>query len=149
MYKRILVAIDGSPDSRSLDEAIMLAQAGNSVLLLLNVRVVDPLLLWNEDNWIVPGFTPGIGMSEDGHVFNQVLEKVQQAGLQAETRQVEDEGKNLGVVIAEQAADWDADLIISGTHGRKGVDRLLLGSVAENIVRNANVPVLLVRGQQN
>lgn len=150
MYKRILVAVDGSPISRSLDEAIKLAQFANSTLLLLHVSAVDPLLLWNEENWIVPGFTPMTGELEHGNeLLAQVQARAQQAGVAAEIKQVEEAGQNLGAVIAEQAVLWDADLIVSGTHGRKGVDRLLMGSIAENIVRNATVPVLLIRGDHD
>lgn len=150
MYKRILVAVDGSPASRSLAEAIKLAKFADSTLLLLHVSVIDPVLLWNEENWIVPGFTPMTGELEHGNeLLAKVQEKVLQAGVKAESKQVEEAGQNLGEIIAEQAALWNANLIVAGTHGRKGVDRLLLGSVAENIVRNATVPVLLVRGEHD
>lgn len=47
--------------------------------------------------------------------------------------------------IAQVAADYDADLIVAGTHGRRGVERFVLGSVAEALVRNATCPVLVVR----
>jgi nucleotide-binding universal stress UspA family protein len=49
--------------------------------------------------------------------------------------------------IAQLARDWNADLLVVGTHGRRGVSRLLLGSVAEGMVRVAPCPLLLVRGQ--
>jgi nucleotide-binding universal stress UspA family protein len=148
MYQRILVAVDGNPDSCSLTEAIRLARFANATLLLLHVDVIDPVLLWNEENWVVPGFTPMTGELERDHgLLTEVLEKVQQAGVKAEIRQVEEAGQNLGAIIAEQATEWKADLIVSGTHGRKGIDRLLLGSIAENIVRNATVPVLLIRSE--
>jgi len=48
-------------------------------------------------------------------------------------------------VVAEQASIWKADLIVIGTHGRRGAKRLLMGSDAEQIVRSAPAPVLLVR----
>jgi nucleotide-binding universal stress UspA family protein len=47
--------------------------------------------------------------------------------------------------IAEAAGDWGADLIIVGTHGRRGFQRMLMGSVAENLVRIAGVSLMLVR----
>jgi nucleotide-binding universal stress UspA family protein len=50
--------------------------------------------------------------------------------------------------VIEQAKAWGADLIVIGTHGRRGVGRLLLGSDAEQIVRMAPVPVLLVRAPE-
>jgi nucleotide-binding universal stress UspA family protein len=48
-------------------------------------------------------------------------------------------------VVVEQAKVWRADLIVLGTHGRRGVGRFLLGSDAEQVARTASVPVLLVR----
>ena len=61
------------------------------------------------------------------------------------------EPKNLPLRIAEQlikeANDWGADLIIIGTHERRGFNHLLMGSVAESVIRIAQSPVLLVRGQ--
>ena len=50
-------------------------------------------------------------------------------------------------VINEEAKSWPADLIVIGTHGRRGVNRLLLGSVAETVIRTASKPVLIIRGQ--
>jgi nucleotide-binding universal stress UspA family protein len=49
-------------------------------------------------------------------------------------------------MIVEQAEQWPADLLVMGTHGRRGLRRLALGSDAEMVVRGARVPVLLVRG---
>jgi nucleotide-binding universal stress UspA family protein len=52
------------------------------------------------------------------------------------------------VLVVEQAQDWKADLIVIGTHGRRGMGRLLMGSDAEQILRMAPVPVLLVRAPE-
>ena len=52
----------------------------------------------------------------------------------------------VGAVIAKYAEQWPADLIVLGTHGRRGIRRLVMGSDAEYVVRTARVPVLLVRG---
>ncbi len=62
-----------------------------------------------------------------------------------EVRQVTRRGYSAGVVILEYAAEMEAELIVLGTHGRRGAQRLLLGSVAEEVVRYANCPVLTVR----
>ena len=51
--------------------------------------------------------------------------------------------------ILEIAAKEDADLIVMGTHGRKGIDRILFGSVAERVVKNSHVPVLTIRPSDN
>lgn len=62
-----------------------------------------------------------------------------------ELRRIARRGYSAGVVILEYAAEVDADLIVLGTHRRRGAQRLLLGSVAEEVVRYANCPVLTVR----
>ena len=55
-------------------------------------------------------------------------------------------GHRIPEMIAEEAKTWPADIIVIGTHGRHGMHRLLMGSVAEGVVRMATVPVLLIRG---
>jgi nucleotide-binding universal stress UspA family protein len=57
-------------------------------------------------------------------------------------------GRRASDVILEEAAAWPADLIVVGTHGRRGIGRALLGSDAEQIARSATVPVLLVRSSE-
>jgi nucleotide-binding universal stress UspA family protein len=54
---------------------------------------------------------------------------------------------NTGPLIVGQAKDWPADIIVMGTHGRRGIGRVVLGSEAEYVVRHTPVPVLLVRKQ--
>ena len=70
------------------------------------------------------------------------------AGVEAETLLFTSPVKRVCGVVVEQAKTWKADLIVIGTHGRHGVGRLLLGSDAEQILRLAPVPVLLVRSPQ-
>ncbi len=70
------------------------------------------------------------------------------AGVAADTQLIENFAARLSDVVAEQAQSWGADLIVIGTHGRRGVQRLLLGSDAEMILRTAPVPVLLVRAPE-
>jgi nucleotide-binding universal stress UspA family protein len=57
-------------------------------------------------------------------------------------------GEHVYDVIEDEAKQWSADLIIVGTHGRRGIRRLLLGSVAEDLIRISSKPVLLVRGTE-
>ncbi|MGA7537737.1 MAG: universal stress protein [Steroidobacteraceae bacterium] len=54
----------------------------------------------------------------------------------------------MGACIVQRAREWPADLIVCGTHGRRGVRRLLLGSDAEYILRHTPVPILLVRASE-
>ncbi len=60
---------------------------------------------------------------------------------------LEAHGERIASVIDNEASHWRADLIVIGTHGRSGMNRLLLGSVAEGVVRGTSVPVLLVRAE--
>jgi nucleotide-binding universal stress UspA family protein len=75
------------------------------------------------------------------------IKKVQQSGSMAESALLESNGERVATVIDGEARRWSADLIVIGTHGRSGLNRLLLGSVAEGVVRVASVPVLLVRSE--
>ena len=146
MYQRILVPYDGSAtSSRGLDEAIRLASlTGASVRLL---HLVDVLL-------IATGFETAAAyageiipfMRQAGEkVLQEGKARVEGAGVKAETTLVEGTARRLFEVVTDQVKTWGADLIVIGTHGRRGVDRLLLGSDAEQIVRTAPVPVLLVK----
>jgi nucleotide-binding universal stress UspA family protein len=67
------------------------------------------------------------------------------AGVAAEAELVETVGRTIGDVLADEVARWRADLVVLGTHGRRGLRRMVLGSDAESVVRTSPVPVLLVR----
>lgn len=69
-------------------------------------------------------------------------------GVEAEQAQLESHGQPVSKVILEDAKQSRADLIAMGTHGRRGLNRLLLGSDAERVMREATIPVLLVRGEE-
>ena len=149
MYQRILVPFDGSPTStRGLDEATRLAKlTGASVRL---IHLLDILVF-------TTGFETGAVYAGDVIPFmrragQEILQdgkvRAERAGVPVDTVLVEGMGSRLSDVVAEQAKAWGADLIVIGTHGRRGVGRLMLGSDAEQIVRTSTVPVLLVRASQ-
>ncbi len=150
MYQRVMVAVDGSPTSGlALDEALKLASEGGAQLLLLHV-IEDAIAMWNGGDWLAPSpplLPADWGEQVGQRILDHSMERVRRAGLDAATRQVEDAGRRTGAVIAEEAHNWGADLLVIGTHGRKGFDHFLLGSVAEVVIRTATVPVLLVRGK--
>ena len=70
----------------------------------------------------------------------------QKLGVTADTLLLERAGQRLGHSVADVAGDWGADLVVVGSHGRRGIGRLLLGSGSEQILRDSPVPVLLVKG---
>ena len=67
------------------------------------------------------------------------------AGVKVETELFECTAPTVADLIVEQARRWPADMIVMGTHGRRGLTRLLMGSDAEMVLRNSPVPVLMVR----
>lgn len=147
MFKRILVAVDGSHTAElALQEAIKLAKELRTQLRA--VHVVDEVSL----NW-----PEGGDFAEVKETFRKssrkILEKadaeMRKAGMTAETKMLEIEtfGHRVADMNAAEAEAWPADLIVIGTHGRRGVNRLLLGSVAEGVARVAAKPVLLIRGK--
>jgi len=148
MYKHVLVPVDGSETSRlGLAEAIKLARALEAQIRL--VHVVNRL------PWVSPGLT-GAAVQElidqlrgtGESVLHDAITLVRDAGLVADSRLIEALGTEAGECIIEQAAAWPADLIVCGTHGRRGVRRILIGSDAEYILRHSSVPVLMVRGSR-
>ena len=78
-------------------------------------------------------------------VLKRALERVRGAPVAVETVLVPHPGGRLADRVLQQASEWPADLVVLGTHGRRGVGRMLLGSDAEQVLRTAPVPVLLVR----
>jgi len=147
MYSRILVPFDGSPPSRrGLDEAIALARSLGASLQLMNV--VDARLLFSE----VSAYVPPEQVLDDwrGAADKLVSEGVARAraqGLVAEGSVLCDPGQRVCDLIVQQAKKGGAELIVMGTHGRRGLQRLALGSDAELVLRDSPVPVLLVRGE--
>jgi nucleotide-binding universal stress UspA family protein len=146
MYKQILLAIDGSHHSSlALSHAIELA-AGLSAKLRI-AHVVD-------SGWLGLGMELAIDTERmsrarreaGARLLQEALASAQAAGLAAETRLEETETptEHVAATIARMASDWPADVVVLGTHGRKGVERMLLGSVAEGVARLSPVPVLLI-----
>ncbi len=143
MYKRILVPVDGSKTSdAALKEAVELARDQGAKL-----RIVYAI----DEASIVAGSEYGDMLGAEKSQIDsgkRILEKANAIFPEAETRLLETEriGQGISEVIVQDAKAWGADLIVAGTHGRTGLRHLLMGSVAEGIVRISKVPVLLVRG---
>ncbi|MFC7079013.1 universal stress protein [Halorussus caseinilyticus] len=142
MYDRILVPTDGSdPAERAFEQALDLAATYDAELHVL--YVVDVSALAGEFDAV----TVVDKLEESGRkITRRLRERAESAGVsRVETRVAE------GVpyrAILDYAADHDADLVVMGTHGRTGIDRYLLGSVTERVVRKSDVPVLTVRGDE-
>lgn len=149
MYQRILVAIDGSDTSSlALDHAVQLAKDQRA-----RVRIVHVLESFRYAASMAGGYpfdpTPlWEALREEGRKALLTAEaKAHGAGVEVETVMLEGDeaSQRVASTVAKEAQHWDADLIVLGTHGRRGLDRLFVGSVAETLVRMAPTPVLLVR----
>jgi nucleotide-binding universal stress UspA family protein len=141
MYGRILVPTDGSPGvERAVEHAIDLADVHEATLhAVYVVNTASLATLPMETSW------EGVGamLREDGEeALNRVEELAEAADVSVETHLVEGSPSREIVRFAEEC---EVDAIVMGTHGRGGIDRLLLGSVAERVVRAAEVPVTTVR----
>jgi nucleotide-binding universal stress UspA family protein len=146
MYERILVAIDGSETAtRALHEAIQLARALQAqVRLILVIDIAS--LYWSDD---LPFDREKIEQSwcdEGRKLLAQGEAIVHDAGVDVDSVLRETDGGGISDAIVAEAVAWPAELIVLGTHGRRGIRHLLLGSVAEGVARTATLPVLLVRG---
>lgn len=146
MYQRILVPLNGSENSqKSLQEAIRLA-----VLLQANMRLIHVI------EEVYPIASEGAEYLDNTLLMDAVrknaedslahaAEKALQSGIKPETATLDDSGHGIVATILQDARQWPAELIVIGTHGRSGITRLLMGSVAEGVIRDAAVPVLLIR----
>ncbi|WP_248323111.1 universal stress protein [Caballeronia sp. Sq4a] len=144
MFKRILVAIDGSRTSqRAFQTALDLAVKHEAVMQPFYVIESGPLYM------DVPGYDPSplqAGLAEQGATL------AREAGYAMKARGIAGNvvtadataSDDVASLILSAASTFSADLLVMGTHGRKGMQRLILGSVAERCLRQATLPVLLI-----
>jgi len=145
MYSRILVPIDGSATGdRGLEEALSLAKTLGSRLILLHVIEGFPGMV---DLSSIQSFDEG--RSATAKAGRDVLEKAATRatarGVAYDTVLHERKTQRASDAIVHEVGAQQCSLVVMGTHGRRGFNRMLLGSDAELVVREAAVPVLLVR----
>jgi nucleotide-binding universal stress UspA family protein len=141
MYKKILVPLDGSPLAEAvLPHAEALAKSEGAEIVLLRVAVTPARYLFAHN-------------PAEGNNVIKMIEKEAKDYMEAEVAKLQDEGVNVtgitrdGVApdeILEVAEETHADVIAMSTHGRSGVQRWLMGSVAEKVVHHSHIPVMLI-----
>jgi len=148
MYQRILVPVDGSSTSNlALQEAIKLAKHMGSRLELVHIYE-DAVYLVDENYFNYEELQKTI--HDCGEKMLTAAEAAAQAaGILVETRLIPSNNERIANILVEEAMRWQAELIVIGTHGHSGFSRLLLGSVAEGVVRIAPIPVLLIRSDKD
>ncbi|KTD09119.1 universal stress protein [Legionella gratiana] len=142
MYKQIMVAVDGSKTSSlALKEAIQLAKNQNSKLCV--VHIIDTLYEGDVDR---EAFVELI-KKQGQEVLKSIKKKLNRVKIEFEMKLVEltPSKSQIAEKLVDEATGWSADLIIIGTHGRRGIQHILTGSVAEEIIRISKIPVLLVK----
>jgi nucleotide-binding universal stress UspA family protein len=149
MFKRILVAVDGSPTAtRGLKLAVELAHDQGASLTILHVVDETAALAPVASSYVPPSIVDS--MIESLHKAGRKL--LDHARAVAAKRDVaargvltDSGGNTVAGAILGELRKQKADLLVLGTHGRRGVQRLLMGSDAEVVLREASVPVLMVR----
>jgi len=144
MFKHILVPVDGSETAQqAMAQAAGLAKAFGSEVSV--VYVIDPYpftgvgtdLAYGQDQYLTAATNEA----------NSALEAAQalaaQQGVDADVMVVEGHAVHRGIV--ETAVSVGADLIVMGSHGRKGLEKLVLGSVTQRVLGDVHIPVLVVR----
>jgi nucleotide-binding universal stress UspA family protein len=146
MFKRILVPVDGSPASQNaLALAAGLARSSGGQLRLVHVLEDVTYLAGYDPTGASAGELFRVMRESGARILGQAQAAAAAAQVPADTVLVDDAGKRLENAVADIATEWRAELIVVGTHGRRGVSRLMLGSGAEQIIRTAPVPVLVAR----
>ncbi|KQR76558.1 universal stress protein UspA [Burkholderia sp. Leaf177] len=144
MFNRIVVAIDGSrTSSRAFATALELAATHHAVLQPF--YVIDEAPIYYD----VPGYDPSIlrtQLADQGVTLAaETNAAMKQRGVEGQVLVSEaSSAEDVAELVLKAAAAFNADLLVMGTHGRKGFQRLILGSVAERCLRQATLPVLLI-----
>ncbi len=146
MYKKILVPVDGSRTSNlGLREAIKLAKGHRAKLRL--IHVVDVFLAAQTSVYAEGAGDMLDALEESGkRAIKNGRALAERHGVKVESGLFKMPGGRVGDFIVKEARRWGADLIVMGTHGRRGFSHLVLGSDAETVVKSSAIPVLLARG---
>lgn len=143
-YRRILVPVDGSPTAaKGMKAAIKLARESRGKLLLLHVVEEYSAFISPEVGASIVPILDGLRLAGK-RTLARVASSAAKAGAKPQAVLAENIGGRVADTIVKEAKRLRADLIVMGTHGRRGVQRALLGSDAELVVRYSPVPVLLV-----
>ena len=143
-YQNILVPVDGSETSfAAVAKAAELAKAFGSKITVVQVLTLDPYIAAeyitaNQTNDLIERARASIVKT-----LEEAKQKFTEQGVEAETKLLE--GQVIAREITNAAKDLNADLIVIGSHGRTGLKKLFLGSVAQCILSEGTTPVLIVR----
>ncbi len=148
LYRRILVPVDGSDTAyQGLAEAIRIARLTGGRLRI--VHVVDALALSMALGTGALYTDEAVSALDEGGqaILDEAKARAAAQGVEADTRLHQGPGARLCDLLNAEARDWGAELMVLGSHGRRGIRRLAMGSDAEQVLRHAEIPVLVVRSR--
>ncbi|MEO7954474.1 MAG: universal stress protein [Polaromonas sp.] len=149
MYQRILVPVDGSQTSdKALQAALQMSKESGGCVRIVHLIDASAYLSGPAGYLDFPSDLLGTMRDAGKKVLEDAANLAKIAGVQAETHLFDSFDGRLADVVSDAALQWNADLVVVGTHGRRGVGRMLLGSGAEQILRHAPVPVLVIRSDE-
>jgi nucleotide-binding universal stress UspA family protein len=143
-FNNILVPVDGSETSfAAIDKAASLAKAFGSKVTVVQVLTLDPYVAAeyisiSQTNELIERARKALQES-----LNQAKDKFAEYGVEVETKILE--GQVIQREIVKEAEKIAADLIVIASHGRTGIKKLVLGSVAQSVLAEGTIPVLIVR----
>jgi nucleotide-binding universal stress UspA family protein len=152
-FNKILVSIDGSKESfDAADYGINLAKLSNALMIVMHVLPQEIRYAYEDIDAIKPNIpaTPVKGIVElskqevQAKWFNKILEKAKKSDVNIQTDIIV-ATKSVSSEVVDYADKFNVDLIIVGTRGRSGLKRILLGSVASEVVKYADCPVLIIK----
>jgi nucleotide-binding universal stress UspA family protein len=142
VFKHILIPIDSQPLSQHAAKiGLEVARQFVAQVTMVHVLEVHPMFALQTEF-----AASGVVLEAAKKLLEPWVALAEQHGIKLETKILEDETGNVAASITTAAEEWNSDLILMGTQGREGFDRLLVGSVAERVARTANQPVMLLRG---
>ncbi|MCJ0762395.1 universal stress protein [Variovorax terrae] len=145
MFKHILVPVDGSGTALlAVDKAVALAQAFGSKITVVNVLDHYPFVGIGADYALGQNEYMAAATASANQALSVAAEAIEAAGLGCDRRVIEGHVVHEGILDA--ATSMGVDLVIMGSHGRHGIEKLLLGSVTQRLLSHTTLPVLVVRG---
>lgn len=145
LFQKMLVALDGSPTSMAaLAAAIELANALSATIRVVSVVERLPAVIGLDGALDRASADQEVIRNESASALAHASELLKSSGVKSDTLKIDAAARSVASVLSLAAEEWRADLIVMGTHGRRGARRFVLGSVAESLARQSAVPVLLV-----
>lgn len=145
MYKKILIPLDGSDlAKKALDQAEKLAPLFGSEIILF--QVVPFMPIYGSPELVTPLIVDEKQKEAAERYLQALVEQLKQKGLKASA--TVKTGQQVAVEIIDFAKESGADLIVMCTHGRSGITRWVLGSIALKVLTRAETPILLIRSKE-